>query len=744
MSKKLPGIVLAFLIAVPAIAQTVTIQFRVIDLSRAPLPGAIVTIRRADTQQEVRAITSEAGIATFNVEPGNYDLRAELSGFQTLTRSVDVKSAETIDLAMSIPLQPPAPPPSLTPEREQNEITAIPNLNNDLTPLFQVVPGAIATGSNSLGRIVFDGKGKDQQTILIDGVDVTLLTDLPAVDLALDVLGGFQKQEVAMDANKAAAKSRAFEAAFGPGTGSVTDAAGYVPPALWTAQAYSEQRNDALNARNFFDYEGKNGLRRSRFGGKVGGPLITNRLSLLVGYEGMRGRLERNLYEALPLEGSGGSALASLFSAYLPSGTTVVPGVSLNPDFQIGRRQARTSVDANAWNTRLDIKPASLNNLNLRYTRQAAENIVPDGVTGRLQRQHLRFNHAVAHLAFGSESTTNDVRLGFNETRGSIDVEAPAAAIPHLSQALITTGGTVKASGLPGAPSTVAVATIGALVKNVGRGFSLKPNSASLSYNYGHKRTSTAISQILFGIEARSMQMDFDRLGGLTYAFPNVNALRSGSPGSVAFLSDLSAPGPFHDGAGARQARQAYYLSYLQMVSSVTSKLTLTYGVRYDYFGRARERDGRAVVVDPRTAAILQPNAPFYRVTKNNFQPRFSLVYVLPDIGLLRNAVFLVAAGVLFSRCATRGRDLADRKRSVQHRHVGRQFSNGIDRGHPQFSGESRDATAPTTDLCPGLREHGTRIQVGNIFNKDTLADLRLEAALHGDPGTESSVGRDR
>ena len=95
--------------------------------------------------------------------------------------------------------------------------------------------------------------------------------------------------------------------------------------------------------------------------------------------------------------------------------------------------------------------------------------------------------------------------------------------------------------------------------------------------------------------------------------------MSAGTPGSVSFLSDLSAPSPFSDGTGPRHARQQYYLGYFQMLSPIgraqddptssenKTRLSLTYGLRYDYFGAVSERDDRAVVVDPETGGEDQP-----------------------------------------------------------------------------------------------------------------------------------------
>src|SRR5262249_42425575 len=71
------------------------------------------------------------------------------------------------------------------------------------------------------------------------------------------------------------------------------------------------------------------------------------------------------------------------------------------------------------------------------------------------------------------------------------------------------------------------------------------------------------------------------------------------------------------------------------------------YGLRYDYFGVVRERDNRAVVVDPQTGKILPSGTPFYRAKKDNFEPRFGLAYQLPfERGIFRAATLRAGVGV--------------------------------------------------------------------------------------------------
>jgi hypothetical protein len=245
-----------------------------------------------------------------------------------------------------------------------------------------------------------------------------------------------------------------------------------------------------------------------------------------------------------------------------------------------------------------------------------------------------------------SKNYIHDFKLGFNETRGLVNTQIDAQTRPELSQSLITVGGTVGVTGLPGGPSTVPVATLGGLIKGTtGRGFDLTPYSISATYNLFHTFGDSRIfgrgtHELNAGGEVRLVRFRFNRLGGLTYAFPDAAALRAGTPGSITFASDLSEASPFgNSGDGPRRARQQYYMLYVQLVSkyrlntpatSTPPPLVLTYGLRYDYFSPVREQDNRALVVDPQTGEFLPAGTPFYRAGKDNFEPRFGLAYTLP------------------------------------------------------------------------------------------------------------------
>ena len=696
-ARVISSVLLALLVVLPIPAQTVGVSWpvSVLDEERQPVAGAEVTATNVQTGQRQVQTTDESGVALFKgLAPGRYNVTVVKRGFRPFLRGdVEVGIGQSLgleaeletsfrgitDSTVKMSTASVAAPEVTTASRE--DLTALPNLNNDLTPILEVVPGAVATGPSAFGRVIIDGKGKDQQTSRLDGLDVTPLVELPSGDPVIGVLDGFLRPSVALD--KATPVGGAFETRYGPGTGAVvegTSLSGVVTQDWkrdWKFQLYERLLNDALNARNYFDYEGKNGLRRSMFGGRFGGRIVENRSFFFLAYEGVRGRTEQNVYEAVPADAlcRCGGPLAPFVGSFLPPGTEVKAPASLNPDFLVARRRVRTESTADSFDLRLDYTPfggatvggtsnaapKAEDSMTLRLTHQGSDARVPDGVTGRLQRQRLDLTYFLFSTHLRTQNYSHDFRFGANRTRGRVAVELPAGTPTDLSRSLITLAGTVNTTGLPGGTPSVPLATLGGLAKGVGRGFDLNPLTFIASYDL-LRRLNGGDHELRFGAEVRSSRLTIDRLGGLSYAFPSLAALRAGTPGSVTFLSDLSGPSPFTDGSGPRRARQDYYAGYFQGLfrffrdgiprltaskAEVPPKLTLNFGVRYDYFGPARETDGRAVVVDPQSGRLLPPGMPFYRASKFNFEPRFALEYrPAVELGFFADTTFSVGAGV--------------------------------------------------------------------------------------------------
>ena len=639
---------------------TGSLPIRVMDAQGAAVPNAVIVITNLQTGLQRTLTTNEEGLATFNDLPvGTYKIEVTVPGFKNLVidrQDVGINRSTRLELQIE-----PSGVTNVVSVTAATEVRGDPledlsNINQDLSQLARVVPGAAAAAPSLLGRIVPDGKGKEQQTFRLEKLDITPLTDLPSGDPGHGVLDSFLKTNVALNSSATVTRAGAitFEPAggrdpnyaisppYGPGTGTLLEGMSYKgtdgkQARLLKIQLSDGVRNDALNKRNFFESEGKNPFRRNQFGAKIGAPL-NGKVAFFFGYDGIRASSERNLFEAVPAEAAclcGTGPVGPFLVGFLPPGTIVVKGnVSKNNDFLVARRHVRTSSDGNAWDGRLDfngITGVPSDSLTFRFTRQAAQFLVPDGVTGRQQRQGFVLANGVAALTLMRLEYEHYFRFGINQTRSYSFVGLLPSTDQSLAQSLITVGNTVDVSGLPGDPSSVPVAALGGLIRNAGRGFDQTP----ISFNPAYDFVALGRHRIDAGFEARFIRLDFDRFGGLTYAFRDMAGLRSGTTRVVNFLSDLNALSPFTSGTGVRHAAQEYYSGYFQMNSVLSRSFLFTYGVRYDYFGVPRERDNRAIVIDPHTGETLT-DKPFYRASKLNFQPRLGLAYQLGEHSVLR------------------------------------------------------------------------------------------------------------
>src|SRR5437660_8718802 len=169
-------------VQVPAQVIAGSLKVRVVDANGIPVAGASVIITKENRGPRLERITSRDGIAFFNnLEPGSYSIDVVALGFAvTLAKAVPITIVEarsvTVRLETNVPGR--IVVASIN-EEPPEQLSALPNLNNDLTPLLQVVPGAVAIGSAALGKVVIDGKGKDQQNARLDGVDATAMVDVP-------------------------------------------------------------------------------------------------------------------------------------------------------------------------------------------------------------------------------------------------------------------------------------------------------------------------------------------------------------------------------------------------------------------------------------------------------------------------------------------------------------------------------------------------------------------------------------
>ena len=128
-------------------------------------------------------------------------------------------------------------------------------------------------------------------------------TNGPAGSAAGTALGTETVREFRVETN-------AYGAEFGRNTGGQINVVTKSGTNDLHGSAYEYHRNDALDARNYFDPAAKPDFRRNQFGFTLGGPVRQDRTFFFVGYEGLRENLGRTISTVVPNDAAARAAPA--------------------------------------------------------------------------------------------------------------------------------------------------------------------------------------------------------------------------------------------------------------------------------------------------------------------------------------------------------------------------------------------------------------------------------------------------
>jgi len=392
-------------------------------------------------------------------------------------------------------------------------------------------------------------------------------------------------------------------------------------------------RNDKLDARNFFDRVGKSPLRLNQFGASAGGPLKKDRLFLFASYEGYRLRSGINIVEAvpsLPTKARAVPAVAPLIDAFRGPGSFLLPNASTNPDFDILQLQTNIAVDENAGALRVDYKINERYWMYVRYMRDQGETIQPEGVTGRITKYRTVPQNAVFALQGSlTQRLVNEVKLGYNGALTRVAGTAPTVNGIDMSTFAINLSGSVANTGISGQGASSGIAVPGGQIRGSsafnGRGFPYTPYSLSFIDNLSWVKGN---HNVKLGVEVRVLRTYFNILGGTTYTYANLNDFLANKAQSISYGGDLSDPSPFNNGAtGNRLGKTEFYIGYAQDEWKLRPNLTLSYGLRYEYYTPFREDRNLDVQFDINNGALFPPTRNYYNSVKTNFGPRLGIAW---------------------------------------------------------------------------------------------------------------------
>ena len=622
----LTSIVLVLLVgAATAGAQTsATLTGLVQDAQGGVLPGVSIAIRQVDTGASRDVVSDREGrFRAAGLAAGEYEVRASLDPFRplivtelqltvgetaalTLTLQLGTAEAVTVRGTTAVSTQ----SGDLSYLIEQRTIEQIPVNGRNYTDLMQLQPAVVPFPHRDNGSVVAHGlamsvNGQSPRTnvYLLDGTLQNDFTNSPASSAAGTALGMETIQEFRLVSNS-------YSAEYGRGAGGQVNVITKSGTNQVAGSAFAFHRNDALDARNYFDQDEEPTFRRYQFGGTLGGPIRADRLFFFLGYEGLYENLGRTIVTTVP---DADARQGILPGGPVPIAPSVLPYLREFPEangpalgdglaqhrFSFDQRLAQDFVQA-----RIDGVPAAGAQWFVRYTVDAAEQDLPTDYP-QFPRAFGSTNHFLTaeHRQSLSSSTFGTARFGFSRTRigQSVESNTTEAVSPFV----------------PGRPTMGAI-DIGGLPRfgpQISADVQLGQEVFSGQFDLAHTRGRHLLKAGALVEHYRATEFNPTFSRGI-YRFASLPAFLAGTPATFIGLTP--------EGDVNRAWDWTLLGAYLQDDWQAASNVTVNAGLRFE---------AATVPVDPRDVNmpdLLAPAptvGPLYRNPGGTFSPRLGAAW---------------------------------------------------------------------------------------------------------------------
>lgn len=602
------------------------------DPQDAVLPGATITIKNLDTGLVKQSSSDPGGYyRAIGLIPGHYEIRVAHQGFETHIRTgITLTVAQEAAMNFSLTLA------SLEEEVvisrdlavvetanstisslvDERSIRDLPLNGRDMAQLFLLQPGVVNSRSSAQTantgrgtRFSVAGARPTQNLFTIDGTIINdALNNTPGSAQGLLIGIETVKEFRILISTYSAEYSRATGGVFVAVTKSGTNEL--------HGSIFEFFRNDALDARNFFDRE-KPDFQRNQFGFTLGGPILKDRTFYFGSYEALREHKGITRIAVVPDDNARMGRLPGLPQTQVDPRSQSI--INLFPrangkNFGDGTAEfvgltKRVSKD-DFFVIRLDHTFSNAHSMFARYLYDDSKQVLPRNFPEF-------FNLAVNRkqvVTLGerwdvSRNIVNEVRFGFNRSTPS-EILPP---VPSGSLSLIAGRGLgeIAVSGL----------------SEIGTD---RTNPKTYIQN------DFQFTDDLFIIKGRNgfkMGLSFQR-------FQVNSSSESRVRGQLRFRSladllgfkirDLQGASPESD--FGRGIRQSLFGFYFHDDSKFTKQLTVNFGLRYDLVTAPKEVNGKLSNLRNLLDSQVTLGDPYFKPSRNNFAPRVGFAYdVLGD-----------------------------------------------------------------------------------------------------------------
>lgn len=628
----LPLMLIVFLFcSVAALGQsTATFQGTVTDQKGSVVPNATVIVRNQATSVERTAQTDSSGNFQLAALPaGLYSVEVQAQGFKSTSVSdLSIEVARTVNKNFELQVGSLEQKVNITADTpvietattsvgqviNQRTVQEIPLNGRHFVDLGLLIPGSVTPPQNGFLTAPLRGQGsfglntaggrEDTVNFMINGVNLNdmvqnQITFQPSINTV---------QEFKVD-------NSTFSAEYGRNSGAIVNIATRSGTNGFHGEVFEFIRNNALDARNFFDAT-KPPFRRNQFGGALGGPIVRNKTFFFASYEGLRQRQGLTLTSNVLTNAQRASVTNPTVLKLLPliplaTSVDTVGGVAIGRF--VGSGTAPVNLDqwtgdvSHNWGTKDHLHGYYAFQRDRRGEPNLQGNTMPGfGDTRQSRRQIFTFNES--HI-FGP-NLVNEARLGFNRIHITFTPNLQSNPVDFSIN-----DGLNQAIGLPQISITGFNFNLGG-PSGFPQGRADTGIVLSDTLNYLHGKHSIKV-----GGELRRFYNNNFTLDTGTFTFANVTNFIAGNASSFSItLGDRSSA-----------IEQGALGLYLQDNYKLRRNLTLELGLRYDWNMTPTERFNRFVVFDPATRTLVQIGSSgfnqVYHSNNKNFQPRVGIAW---------------------------------------------------------------------------------------------------------------------